>query len=158
MRRSSKRNAADRALADEINAALTLFDEDDDLWAGVLAAAGSVFSAGSDLASGGDYFTERGGGYGIIRRNRTKPLIAAPDGPALGGGFKIVLACDLVVASDAAVFGLPEVARGPVPTCAGCSARHAAAESRARTDSHPRVRLRIARLRGRFRQRPRPRW
>lgn len=119
MRRSAKRNAVDRALADELDAALTQLDEGDDLWAGVLAADGPVFSAGSDLGAGGDYHTERGGEYGIIRRPRTKPLIAAVDGPALGGGFEIVLACDLVVASDAAVFGLPEVARGLVPTCAG---------------------------------------
>lgn len=119
MRRSAKRNAVDRALADALDAALTLLDDDDDLWAGVLTADGPVFSAGSDLAARGDYYTERGGEYGIIRRRRAKPLIAAVDGPALGGGFEIVLACDLVVASDAAVFGLPEVARGLVPTCAG---------------------------------------
>lgn len=119
MRRSAKRNAVDRAMADALDAALTMLDEDDELWAGVLAADGPVFSAGSDLAAGGDYYTARSGEYGIIRRRRTKPLIAAVDGPALGGGFEIVLACDLVVASDAAVFGLPEVARGLVPTCAG---------------------------------------
>ena len=119
MRRSAKRNAVDRALADALDGALALLDEDDDLWAGVLAADGPVFSAGSDLAAAGDYYTERGGEYGVIRRRRIKPLIAAVDGPALGGGFEIVLACDLVVASDAAVFGLPEVARGLVPTCAG---------------------------------------
>lgn len=119
MRRRAKRNAVDRALADALDAALTLLEEEDDLWVGVLGADGPVFSAGSDLAAGGDYYTERGGEYGIIRRRRTKPLIAAVDGPALGGGFEIVLACDLVVASDAAVFGLPEVARGLVPTCAG---------------------------------------
>ncbi len=119
MRRGAKRNAVDRALADALDAALTLLDEEDDLWVGVLTADGPVFSAGSDLAAGGDYYTERGGEYGVIRRHRAKPLIAAVDGPALGGGFEIVLACDLVVASDAAMFGLPEVARGLVPTCAG---------------------------------------
>lgn len=119
MRRADKRNAIDRAMADALDRALTLLDEDDDLWVGVLAADGPVFSAGSDLTAGGDYVTERGGEYGVIRRHRAKPLIAAVDGPALGGGFEIVLACDLVVASDAAVFGLPEVAIGLVPTCAG---------------------------------------
>ncbi|MEE2057225.1 enoyl-CoA hydratase-related protein [Rhodococcus artemisiae] len=119
MRRADKRNAIDRAMADALDRALTLLDEEDDLWVGVLAADGPVFSAGSDLTAGGDYVTETGGEYGVIRRHRTKPLIAAVDGPALGGGFEIVLACDLVVASDAAVFGLPEVAIGLVPTCAG---------------------------------------
>ncbi len=55
----------------------------------------------------------------MIRRDRVKPLIAAVEGPALGGGFEIVLACDLVVASRTASFGLPEVKRGLVPTCGG---------------------------------------
>ena len=66
---------------------------------------------------GGDYVTERGGEYGIIRRERRKPLVAAVEGFALGGGLEIVLACDLVVASTSARFGLPEVKRGVVPTC-----------------------------------------
>ena len=55
----------------------------------------------------------------MIRRDREKPLIAAVEGPALGGGFEIVLACDLVVAARTASFGLPEVKRGLVPTCGG---------------------------------------
>ena len=62
---------------------------------------------------------ERGGEYGLIRRVRRKPLIAAVEGPALGGGLELVLACDLVVASQTARFGLPEVCIGVVPTCAG---------------------------------------
>jgi enoyl-CoA hydratase/carnithine racemase len=119
MTREAKRNAVNRAMADQLDAALNLLDDDESLWAGVLAATGPVYCAGSDLTANRDYFTERGGQYGIIQRQRTKPLIAAVDGPALGGGFEIVLACDLVVASRAARFGLPEVQRGLVPTCAG---------------------------------------
>jgi enoyl-CoA hydratase len=119
LQREAKRNAIDRSTADQLDEALNLLDDDADLWVGVLAAAGPVFSAGSDLTSGGDYYTERGGEYGIIRRVREKPLIAAVEGPALGGGLEIVLACDLVVASTAARFGLPEVKRGLIPTCAG---------------------------------------
>jgi enoyl-CoA hydratase/carnithine racemase len=119
LQREERRNAVDRALADALDEALGELDEDDELWAGVLAAQGPVFSAGSDLAAGGDYKTQRGGEYGIIRRERAKPLIAAVDGPALGGGFEIVLSCDLVVASSRASFGLPEVSIGVLATCAG---------------------------------------
>jgi enoyl-CoA hydratase/carnithine racemase len=119
MQRQAKRNAIDRATADALDAALNELDDDQELWAGVLAGTATVFSAGSDLTAGGDYVTTRGGEYGIIRRRRRKPLIAAVEGPALGGGLEIVLACDLVVASRTARFGLPEVSIGVVPTCAG---------------------------------------
>jgi enoyl-CoA hydratase/carnithine racemase len=119
MARAAKRNAIDRAMADALDDALNELDDDTDLWAGVLTGTGEIFSAGSDLTSGGDYVTPRGGEYGIIRRERRKPLIAAVEGPALGGGLEIVLACDLVVASTTATFGLPEVTIGVIPTCAG---------------------------------------
>jgi enoyl-CoA hydratase/carnithine racemase len=119
MARPAKRNAVDRALADELEEALNELDDDEDLWVGILTGSSDVFSAGSDLTAQGDYVTSRGGEYGIIRRERRKPLIAAVEGPALGGGLEIVLACDLVVASETARFGLPEVRIGVVPTCAG---------------------------------------
>jgi enoyl-CoA hydratase/carnithine racemase len=117
--RPAKRNAIDRATANALDAALNELDDDPELWAGVLTGTPEVFSAGSDLRSGGDYVTTRGGEYGIIRRERRKPLIAAVEGPALGGGLEIVLACDLVVAATTATFGLPEVTIGVIPTCAG---------------------------------------
>ena len=119
--REEKRNAIDQAIADGIGAALDQLDDDPELWVGVLTGTPSVFSAGTDLASarGGSPTTGRGGEYGVIRRDREKPLIAAVEGPALGGGFEIVLACDLVVAARTASFGLPEVKRGLVPTCGG---------------------------------------
>jgi enoyl-CoA hydratase len=119
MQRAAKRNAIDRAMADALDDALNELDDDDELWAGVLTGTPDVFSAGSDLTAFGDYVTERGGEYGIIRRARRKPLVAAVEGPALGGGLEIVLACDLVVAAKTARFGLPEVRIGVVPTCAG---------------------------------------
>ena len=119
MRREAKRNAVDRALAETLDVAFNELEDDPELWVGVLAGTTTVFSAGSDLTSQGDYDTPRGGSYGIIRRERRKPLIAAVEGPAFGGGMEIVLACDLVVASSTARFGLPEVRRGLVPTCAG---------------------------------------
>jgi enoyl-CoA hydratase len=119
LNRPEKRNAIDRAMADQLDDALNELDDDHELWAGVLTGTRDMFSAGSDLTSGGDYVTERGGEYGIIRRQRHKPLIAAVEGFALGGGLEIVLACDMVVASTEARFGLPEVSIGVLPTCAG---------------------------------------
>lgn len=119
LQREAKRNAMDRALADALDDALAELDDDPELWAGVLTGGPRFFSAGSDLRARGDYVTERGGEYGIIRRQRRKPLVAAVEGFALGGGMEIVLACDLVVAASNARFGLPEVGIGVIPTCAG---------------------------------------
>jgi enoyl-CoA hydratase len=85
----------------------------------VLTGTPVVFSAGSDLSSNGDYNTERGGEYGLIRRRRRKPLIAAIEGFALGGGLEVAMSCDMVVAASNARLGLPEVRRGLVPTSAG---------------------------------------
>jgi enoyl-CoA hydratase/carnithine racemase len=117
MQRGEKYNAVNRQMADGLDAALNQLDDDREVWAGVLTGTRDAFCAGSDLTAGGDYVTERGGEYGIIRRERRKPLVAAVEGFALGGGLEIVLACDLVVASTSARFGLPEVKRGVVPTC-----------------------------------------
>jgi len=119
LNRPARRNALDRALTDALSAALDLLDDDPSLHVGVLAATGPVFCAGTDLNEPASPATERGGEYGLIRRRRTTPLIAAVEGPALGGGFEVLLACDLVVASTDATLGLPEVARGLVATCGG---------------------------------------
>ncbi|HEY6531676.1 MAG TPA: enoyl-CoA hydratase-related protein [Acidimicrobiales bacterium] len=118
LRRPEKRNAVDHEVTDGLSAALDRLEDDPELWAGVLTGGPSFFSAGTDLRVGSTS-TPRGGPYGIIRRRRHTPLIAAVEGPALGGGTEIVLACDLVVASATAVFGLPEVELGLVPNCAG---------------------------------------
>ncbi|MGH9027018.1 MAG: enoyl-CoA hydratase-related protein, partial [Acidimicrobiia bacterium] len=90
----------------------------------VLTGSGPVFSAGADLkvvAKGGGAELDRvpGGFGGIVRREFPKPLIAAVNGPALAGGFEIVLSCDLVVAADHATFGLPEVKRGLLAAAGG---------------------------------------
>lgn len=119
MVRGAKRNAVDRKMADALDEALSQLDDDDSLWAGILTGTDQIFCAGSDLRSNGDYVTERGGEYGIIRRERRKPLIAAVEGMALGGGLEIALACDMIVAARDARFGLPEVSIGVIPTCAG---------------------------------------
>jgi enoyl-CoA hydratase len=119
LERAEKRNAVNQPLADAIDAALATLDDDPELRVGILTGGPDVFSAGTDISVLGFIGTEAGGEYGIIRRVRAKPLIAAVEGIAFGGGMEIVLACDLVVASRTARFGLPEVKLGLVPTCAG---------------------------------------
>lgn len=115
--RPHKRNAIDAVTTAGLDAALNLLDDDPDLWAGVLAGTPEAFSAGTDLVAGAGLPTPRGGGYGVVRRDRATPLIAAVEGLAYGGGFEIVLACDLVVAARTARFALPETARGLVANC-----------------------------------------
>ena len=112
--RPEARNAIDGPMARAIEDGIDRLEADDSLMVGIISHTGTVFSAGADLKAvrrgeGAAIRTERGGFAGIERRIRTKPLIAAVEGRALGGGFEIALACDLVVASTDAVFGLPEV-------------------------------------------------
>lgn len=116
MRREDKRNAIDRDLALQLEDALDLLEEDDRLRVGVLTGTPKVFSAGTDVMDPRDKHTVRGGAYGVVRRARRKPLIAAVEGAALGGGFEIVMSCDLVVAATDATFGLPEGRLGLVAT------------------------------------------
>jgi enoyl-CoA hydratase len=124
IRRPEARNAVNGDVANGMEAAIDSLEADDNVWVGIIAGEGPVFSAGADLkaiASGqaGDLQTERGGFGGIAHRERTKPLIAAVDGPALAGGCEIALACDLIVASTNAAFGLPEVKRSLVAAAGG---------------------------------------
>jgi enoyl-CoA hydratase len=124
IRRPEARNAVNGEVAKGMEDAIDRLEADDDVWVGVLTGEGSVFSAGADLkaiaaGTAADLVTAKGGFAGIVRRNRVKPIIAAVDGPALAGGFEIVMACDLVVASTAAAFGLPEVKRSLVAAGGG---------------------------------------
>src|SRR6202011_552315 len=91
---------------------------------GILTGVPPVFCAGADLKEIGvgrvdALRTERGGFDGITRRTRTKPIIAAVDGPALAGGTEIVRSCDLVVATLTATFAIPEVKRSLVAAAGG---------------------------------------
>ena len=119
LRREAKRNAIDEVLTAGIDAALNLLEDEPELRVGVITGGSGMFSAGTDLARTAGPPTHRGGEYGVIRRKRTKPLIAAVEGFALGGGMEIVLACDLVVAARGTRFGLPEVQRSLLPICGG---------------------------------------
>lgn len=89
------------------------FAADPDLWVAIISGAGEkAFSAGNDLkyAAAGHDTTLPPGGFGGLtaRMELNKPVIAAVNGVAMGGGFEIALACDLIIASENAVFALPE--------------------------------------------------
>ncbi|MGH9292382.1 MAG: crotonase/enoyl-CoA hydratase family protein [Acidimicrobiales bacterium] len=125
LNREHARNAIDgptTAALDEI------FDEltgDPEIWAVVLTGTGDrAFCAGMDLkafASGeaAGIMSSRNGFGGLAQRDFPKPLIAAVNGAALAGGLELVLSCDLVVAAEHAVFGIPEVRRGLVAAAGG---------------------------------------
>jgi enoyl-CoA hydratase/carnithine racemase len=120
--RPEARNAVNGEVARGIAAAIDEFDARSDVRVLVLTGAGGTFCAGMDLKSflAGDAPTVAGRGFaGITERPPAKPVIAAVEGYALAGGFEIVLACDLVVASETARFGLPEVRRGLVAGAGG---------------------------------------
>lgn len=122
--RPEARNAVNGDVAQGMEAALDRLEADDTLWIGIVSGTGPVFCAGADLkvisAGGTDSIhTNRGGFGGIARRDRMKPLIAAVDGPALAGGCEIALACDLIVASARASFGIPEVKRSLLAAAGG---------------------------------------
>ena len=123
LNRPEARNAVSQQLAEDLEAAIDRLEADDALWIGILCGNGPAFCAGADLkavASGEARLTTKRGGFaGLVRRVRTKPLIAAVEGPAVAGGTEIVLSCDLVVASTTARFGLPEVKRSLVANAGG---------------------------------------
>jgi len=118
LNRPEVRNAVNGDIAAGVEAAMDQLEENDDLLIGVITGNGPVFCAGADLkvlsqldTNAMPALTKRGHFAGFVNRERTKPIIAAVNGPAVAGGFEIVLACDLVLATTTAVFGLPEVKR-----------------------------------------------
>jgi enoyl-CoA hydratase/carnithine racemase len=122
--RPEARNAVNSQVAQGIEAAIDRLEGDESLWLAILTGVPPVFSAGADLKeiNAGrptSVRTERGGFGGIVSRERTKPIIAAVDGPAVAGGTEMCLACDLIVASTKAQFGIPEVKRCLVPAAGG---------------------------------------
>ncbi len=124
LNRPDARNAISPEVSQEMAAVLDEVEGNRDLRAVVLTGRGEVFSAGADLkvvASGraNDIARGKGGFAGIVTRDFPKPIIAAVNGPALAGGFEIVLSCDLVVAAETARFGIPEVKRGLMAAAGG---------------------------------------
>lgn len=122
--RPEARNAVNGDVANGIEEAIDRVEADDSIWVGILTGVPPVFCAGADLkeinsGNAGALSTKKGGFAGFVQRERSKPVIAAVDGPALAGGTEIVLASDLVVASTTATFGIPEVKRSLVAGAGG---------------------------------------
>lgn len=115
--RPERHNALDSVTHAAMAEALDRFAANDDLWIAVIRGAGDkAFCAGGDIramndaARGGAAYVAPASGYGGMtsRFDLNKPVIAAVNGLAMGGGFEIALAADIVVAAEHAVFGLPE--------------------------------------------------
>ncbi|HEX5095875.1 MAG TPA: enoyl-CoA hydratase-related protein, partial [Acidimicrobiia bacterium] len=124
LNRPEARNAISPEVSRTMAGLLDQIEADDEIRAVVVTGAGEVFCAGADLkvvASGNalDIARGKGGFAGIVTRDFPKPLIAAVNGPALAGGFEIVLSCDLVVAASHARFGIPEAKRGLLAAAGG---------------------------------------
>ncbi len=124
LNRPAKRNAVDPSLTAHLDAAVRELETRGDVRCAILTGAGLAFSAGADLnylARGESHLLETvaGGLGGLVRYPRTKPMIAAVNGPALAGGCELALSCDVVVAANSASFGLPEVTRGIAASAGG---------------------------------------
>ena len=125
-------NAIDVRMHQELSALLDDFERDDELWVGVITGAGErAFSAGQDLkelvertragAPPASFGSRGGPGWPRLteRFRLSKPIIARVNGLALGGGFELALACDIIVASEQASFALPEATLGLIPGAGG---------------------------------------
>jgi enoyl-CoA hydratase len=120
--RPQARNAVNAAVAAGLAAALDELESDRTLRAGVLTGAENTFSAGMDLKAAlkGESPEIPGRGFGgLTEAELSKPLIAAVEGFAMGGGFELALGCDLIVAGEDSRFGLPEVKRGLIAAGGG---------------------------------------
>lgn len=123
--RPERHNALHPDAGDELSAVFDAFEADDDLWVAILTGAGpKAFCAGFDLkwAAAGEGPVRAGpNGFGGLtsRFGMTKPVIAAVNGFAMGGGFELALACDLIIAAENARFALPEPKVGNVAAAGG---------------------------------------
>ena len=125
LHRPKQLNALNDALMDELGAALTSFDQDDAIGCIVVTGGDKVFAAGADIAAmagwsymdvyRSDYITRN---WETLRRIR-KPVIAAVAGFALGGGCELAMMCDIIIASEDAKFGQPEIKLGIIPGAGG---------------------------------------
>ena len=122
LNRPEAKNAANRALAEGVAAAMDQLDESDDIQVAILTGAGNTFCAGMDLkafVSGETPQIEGRGFAGLTEKGPRKPLIAAVEGYALAGGLELAISCDLIVTADNAKFGIPETKRGLAAAAGG---------------------------------------
>lgn len=129
LNRPDARNAINGEVAAGLEAAIDRLESEQGVWCGVLTANTEghktpVFCAGADLKAinsgqAAALNTARGGFAGFVYRERSKPVIVAVDGLATAGGCEIVLACDIVIASDRSQFGLAEVKRNLIAGAGG---------------------------------------
>ncbi|KXS21879.1 short chain enoyl-CoA hydratase [Gonapodya prolifera JEL478] len=131
MNRPANLNAFDVGLHDDMSAIWDLYEKDDNLWCAVLTGAGRAFSAGNDLvemSTKPPHLTKKKGnnGFGGLtdRTSLNKPIIAAVNGIAMGGGMETAIACDIIIASDQARFALPEVKVGLSAMAGGTANLH----------------------------------
>lgn len=107
----------------ELHAVFEDFASDPDQWVAIVTGRGRAFCAGNDLkfqAAGGSLERPASGFAGLTARyDLDKPVIAAVNGLAMGGGFEIALACDIILASEDARFALPEPKVGMAALCGG---------------------------------------
>ncbi|MFW9941125.1 MAG: enoyl-CoA hydratase-related protein [Candidatus Thorarchaeota archaeon] len=132
LNRPEVRNAINPHVSLEIEHAFNKFENDSDAWIAIVTGVGDkAFSAGFDLKWGATVsIEEQREAFGKLKYkavtggvtfnpNITKPIIAAVNGFAFGGGFELALGCDLIIAAENAVFSLPEPLVGRVPTEGG---------------------------------------
>ena len=123
--RPEARNAINGAVSRAMSSTMDELADDAGCWVVVLTGSGDkAFCAGMDLKAfssgeGKDIMGASGGFGGLTQRDFGKPMIAAVNGSALAGGLEIMLSCDLVVAADHAMFGIPEAKRGLIAGAGG---------------------------------------
>ena len=122
MNRPQAKNAMNKNMSELISAAIDRFEADAEIRVAILTGNGGTFCSGMDLKGflAGETPTVPGRGFGgLTQYTPAKPIIAAAEGYVLAGGFELLLACDLVVATEATKFGIPEVKRSLVAGAGG---------------------------------------
>lgn len=125
LNREEALNAIDQSMLEELSRALLSFKQDNNLVVGIITGAGKAFSVGADIGAllpqmQNEIGLQHSGPPTIMRGLSVwKPLIAAINGAALGGGLELALACDIRIASENAIFAFPEVTLGLIPGWGG---------------------------------------